>query len=106
MPLPPNYGLEYSLIALCMLISIMVALYSYQKKMDRYHLELQLAFKLFEELMEEVAGNINLDLNKKMEMITYLKKVESQVGPEVVADHFHISESFYEHQFKEGLEKV
>ena len=56
--------------------------------------------------MEEVAGNINLDLNKKMEMITYLKKVESQVGPEVVADHFHISESFYEHQFKEGLEKV
>ena len=55
----------YSTITMVMLVLIGIAFYSYQKKMNRYHLELQLAFKLFEELMEEVAGNINLDLDKK-----------------------------------------
>lgn len=38
--------------------------------------------------MDEVKGLVELEPNAKLEMLSYLKMVEHEVGPKIVQEHF------------------
>jgi len=69
-----------TLISIFVLILIGASFNAYKRKKQRIQGELDLAYNMYKQLIDDAQGDVELDQDNKMAMLEYLKTVEYQVG--------------------------